>query len=91
MAHDGPYRVSWLPQAAHALRRAAQSAEGRDLAQVVRDVMARLTSDPTAFGDIYRSRGAIEEYLAALDGVAIDFAVDTQRGFVVVRTFNVLS
>jgi hypothetical protein len=91
MAHDGPYRVSWLPQAAEALRRAAQSTEGRDLAQVVRAIMARLTSDPTGFGDIYRSRGAIEEYHAALDGVAINFAVDTQREYVVVRTFAVLS
>jgi len=73
------------------MRRAAQSAEGRDLTQVVRAIMARLTSDPTGFGDIYRSRGVIHEYLAALDGVAINFAVDTQRGYVVVRTFNVLS
>jgi hypothetical protein len=51
----------------------------------------RLSLDPLGFGEVYRVRGAVEERLAALDFLAVDFAVDVQRRFVGVRTCHLLS
>lgn len=89
---DGlPYRVSWSRNAREALYAAARAGEARDLAALARAVDERLSLDPLAFGEVYRVRGAVEERLAVLAFLAIDFAVDVQRRFVQVRTCHLLS
>jgi hypothetical protein len=91
MADEAPFRVSWSAAAREALRRAVLADERRGLAGAVRAVNARLSSDPTGLGDIYRSRGPVEEYFAVLGFLALNFAVDTNRKFVLVRSCRVLS
>jgi hypothetical protein len=86
MAETAPYRVSWSARALETLRQAARAGERRGLAKVVRAVNAHLTSNPTGLGDIYRSRGAVEEYLGVIGFLAVDFAVDTKRKLVLVRS-----
>jgi hypothetical protein len=70
---------------------AAGSGEARELARLARALDERLSLDPLAFGEVYRARGVVEERLAALEFLAIDFAVDAQRRFVLVRTCRLLS
>ena len=91
MADQAPHRVSWAPKASRALRKAAESGGGRELARVARAVDERLSLDPLTFGEAYRSRGAVEERLAVLEFLAIDFAVDALRKFVLVRDCHFLS
>ena len=91
MADDVPYRIAWLPGAAEAAKQAVESGVKPNLADSIARVHARLISNPTEFGEIYRRRGVVEEYLAVQDGVAIDFVVDTLRKFVAVRKFSLLS
>jgi hypothetical protein len=95
MADDLPYRVSWSRKAVDALkelgRKAAESGGGNELARVVRAIDERLRRDPIALGEAYRSRGAVAEHLAVHEFVAIDFAVDGERKFVLVRDCRVLS
>jgi lipopolysaccharide biosynthesis regulator YciM len=61
------------------------------LAQVVREIDDRLRHDPRSLGEVYRSRGAVEEFLAVHKFLAINFAVDTERKFVLVRDCHALS
>jgi hypothetical protein len=95
MPDDLPYRVSWSRRAVEALKamgqRAAQTGRAAELAQVVKAIDDRLRRDPLAFGEVYRSRGAVEEHLAVHEFLAVDFAVDTARKFVVVRSCDALS
>ena len=89
---DGPpFRVSWSRKAREALVAAAGSGDAPDLARLVRAADERLSSDPFAFGEAYRTRGVVEERLAVLEFLAIDFAVDAGRRFVLVRTCRLLS
>ncbi len=52
---------------------------------------AALRREPISFGEVYRAKGAIEEHLAIHKFVAIDFAVDKERKFVLVRECHLLS
>jgi hypothetical protein len=61
------------------------------LARVVRAIDDRLRREPLALGEVYRSRGAVEEHLAVHEFVAVDFAVDKGRKFVLVRDCRALS
>ena len=58
---------------------------GDDLARSLRLIQDRLQDAPDSLGEIYRSQGAIREYIAARDLISINFAVDTLRNIVVVR------
>jgi hypothetical protein len=95
MPDDPPYRVSWSRKAVEALKEMGQraSAAGRAtaLAQLVRTIDERLRREPLTFGEVYRARGAVEEHLAAREYLAVDFAVDTARKFVLVRNCKALS
>jgi hypothetical protein len=91
MPNGLPYRVSWSRKAREALYAAASAGAARELARRARAVDERLSLDPLAFGEVYRIRGAVEERLAVLEFLAIDFAVDAQRRFVLVRTCHLLS
>jgi hypothetical protein len=95
MPDDPPYRVSWSRRAVEALKemaqRAAQSGRATELAQVVKAIDDRLRREPLTFGEVYRSRGAVEEYLAVRELLAVDFAVDKVRKFVLVRSCSALS
>ena len=89
MPDDRPYRVSWSRKAVEAVkemrRRAAGSGRQADLVRVVKATNDRLRRDPLTLGEVYRSRGAIEERLAVHEFLAADFAVDRVRRFVLVR------
>lgn len=95
MPNNLPYRVVWARKAIEALkelgRKAHESGSGKELARVVRTVDERLRREPTTFGEVYRVRGPVGEYLAVHEFVAIDFAVDQQRQFVLVRDCRSLS
>jgi hypothetical protein len=91
MLNGPPYRVSWSRKAREALYAAASADTSRELARRARAVDERLSLNPLAFGEVYRVRGAVEERLAVLDFLAVDFAVDVQRRFVWVRTCHLLS
>lgn len=56
-----------------------------ELARVVRAIDDKLRHTPLEFGDVYRTRGNVEEHLAAYEFIAIDFAVDQKRKLVLVR------
>jgi len=89
---NGPsYRVSWSRKAREALYAVAGSGDAPDPATLARAVDERLSLDPLAFGEVYRARGVVEERLAVLEFLAIDFAVDARRRFVLVRTCRLLS
>ncbi len=89
---DGlPYRVCWSRKARETLYAAASADAARELAVRAKAVDERLSLDPLAFGEVYRVRGPVQERLAVLDFLAIDFAVDAQRRFVLVRTCRLLS
>jgi plasmid stabilization system protein ParE len=89
MPEGRPYEVAWLPRALAALeeirRKLREPAGKRELAEILRSLQERLRHEPLSLGEIYRSRGSVVEHLAVLSIVAIDFAVDTQRRFVLVR------
>jgi hypothetical protein len=95
MPDNVPYRVSWSRTAVAALTDLAKGASnpGRrtELARVVRLIDDRLRQAPVEFGEVYRIRGTVEEHLAALEFLAVDFAVDTARKFVLVRKARALS
>jgi len=61
------------------------------LAENLRQINERLTNDPTAVGEIYRSSGPFLEYLGAIGVLAFDFAVDEHHHLVSVRTCHLLS
>jgi hypothetical protein len=89
MPDDLSFQVSWSHKAIAALKeagsKARQSAKGKQLAKLVREIDGRLRREPGAVGEVYRIRGAVEEYLAVVDVIAIDFAIDQQRRLVLVR------
>lgn len=95
MPDEGQYRVSWSPIAMDALREIAQArrgpGRGSELAQTLRALDERLRREPLTVGEVYRSRGVVEEHLAVYQFLAIDFAVDTARGLVMVRDCHSLS
>jgi hypothetical protein len=95
MADGGRYRVSWSRQAVGALEelaaRMTDAGRRAELARAVRAIDERLRSDPQGLGEVYRSRGAVQEYLAVHGFLAVDFAVDQARKFVLVRSCRALS
>jgi hypothetical protein len=86
--------VAWSPQVRQTLKRLAAQADEPTrsaLAQIVRSLDDRLSRNPLTLGEIYRSRGGILEHLAVSDFLAIEFAVDRGRKFVLVRGCHALS
>jgi hypothetical protein len=95
MPNDLPFRVSWTRETTEALkefvRKARESGGGNQLVEAIRIIDERLRRDPAGLGEIYRSAGAVEVYLAVCNSVAINFSVDTVRMFVLVWDCNLLS
>jgi hypothetical protein len=95
MPDDLPYRVSWSRKVMDALKelgsQAQRSSGPKELASMVREIDERLRREPVAFGEVYLSKGAIEAHLAIHKFMAIDFAVDKERKFVLVRRCRLLS
>jgi hypothetical protein len=81
--------VFWSPSARQEVKafveKSPDSEVKKALAKVLRAIEEQLLREPQALGEVYRTRGAIEQYLAAKDFVCIDFAVDKDRKFVFVR------
>jgi hypothetical protein len=92
---NSPWRVAWLPRAIAVLQelrqRAADFGGSSELARVVKALDERLRREPLSLGEVYRTRGPVAEHLAVSGFLAVDFAVDTQRQFVLVRNCRVLS
>jgi hypothetical protein len=92
---DEPYRVLWAPAALDAIREFGRNAPDlamrRELARIAADLNERLSRDPISVGEVYRSGGVVEEHHAVLAFLAIDFAIDKQRKFVLVRSCTALS
>jgi hypothetical protein len=63
----------------------------KKLADNLRDVDSQLANDPHSFGEIYRSKGAIAEYLGIYDILSFDVAVDERHRLVVVRKCQALT
>lgn len=95
MSGELPYRVFWSRPAIDALKEWGKTTRGadgdRELAQIVRTLDERLRREPLEVGEIYRARGVVQEHLAVYHFIAIDFAVDRQRRFVLVRVCRALS
>jgi hypothetical protein len=51
----------------------------------------RLRQDTVALGEVYRIRGGVVDHFAVRRFLAIHFAVDVQRKFVLVRACHFLS
>jgi hypothetical protein len=92
---SSPWRVAWSARAVAVLQglrhRATDFGGSSELARVVKALDDRLRREPLSVGEVYRSRGAVAEHLAVSEFLAIDFAVDTERQFVLVRDCRVLS
>jgi hypothetical protein len=95
MPNEVPYLVVWSRKAQDVLKALSlmiASSKGRKrLAELITAINDRLRREPTAVGEIYRSKGNVEEYLAVCEFLSIDFAVDEQRKVVQVRVCRVLS
>jgi hypothetical protein len=95
MVDEGRYRVSWSRKAVEALKelqaKIGDAARRAELARLVRTIDERLRTEPHSLGEVYRTRGAVEEYLAVHGFLAVDFAVDQARKFVLVRSCRALS
>jgi plasmid stabilization system protein ParE len=91
MAEDLTYRVVWSRKAKEALKeigiKALEFGGEIELDRVVKALkgITEQLQKPLTIGRIYRSRGSVEEHTAFQDNLAIDFAVDVQRQFVLVR------
>jgi len=88
MPEESSFQVQWSRRAIDTLK---QRAGDKELARMVRSVDQQLRRDPLQVGEVYRVRGRVKEHLAVYQALAIDFAVDTQRKFVLVRTCHILS
>src|SRR5260370_32051 len=62
-----------------------------ELGRLGRTIDERLRREPLTFGEVYRSRGPVEERLAVHQFLALDIAVDKARRFVLVRKCRALS
>src|SRR5262249_51698570 len=94
MSGEPPFQVVWARMAREKLQALSSNAteeNRKKLVRVVKELDERLRQDPLQVGEVYRVRGAIEEHLAALEFLAIDFAVDKDRRFVLVRDCRALS
>lgn len=95
MAGETSYRVVWLRKAIDVLkdmgRKAREAGRGKELAQIIRAFDQRLRREPLNVGEVYRARGAVAEHLAVQEFIAVDFAVDQARRFVLVRKCHALS
>jgi hypothetical protein len=89
MSSQPLFQVQWSRKAIDALRHMKRmiptSNNGETLGQAVRALDARLRHEPLTVGEIYRARGVVEEYLAVVGFLVIDFAVDKARNLVLVR------
>ncbi len=87
MPEEALFRVSWSQEAIGTLK---QRGGDKELTRLVRTLDERLRRDPLHVGEVYRTRGTIEEHLAVQESLSIDFTVDTQRKFVLVRSCHIL-
>jgi hypothetical protein len=65
MAEPPAFHLEWLPEVLAAVRQAGeeaiQSGTWREFADTIKVLNERLRSDPLDVGEIYRSRGPVEE------------------------------
>jgi hypothetical protein len=94
MSREPPYQVVWARTARENLQTLSNNTtpeNRKKLVRVVRELDERLRQDPLVVGEVYRVRGEIEEHMAVHEFLAIDFAVDKNRKFVLVRDCRALS
>jgi hypothetical protein len=90
MSDELPYQLVWSRKAQNELEdlrnKADDSRQRNALDSLVLAINKQLRSRPLSLGTIYRSAGAIDEHIFANESLVIDFAVDVQRQFVLVRS-----
>jgi hypothetical protein len=71
MPEDPSYTVLWSKRAIDAIdelrSEPGESGIGKEFARVLRALDEKLRSEPLDVGEVYRSRGVIEEYLAVYE------------------------
>jgi hypothetical protein len=89
MSDEFTYQLAWSRAAQVALqelqKKAIKSGNRGELESLVKVMNALLRATPLALGTIYRSHGSVDEHHFAKGMLGIDFAVDVQRQFVLVR------
>ena len=89
MADEFPYQLVWSLKAQRALgeirSKAVKSGTIDELDLVIIAINSQLRTTPLALGKVYRSTGGVDEHKAFEGVLGIDFAVDVQRQFVLVR------
>ena len=89
MPDEFTYQLVWSRTAQAVLellrRKAGESGCINELDALVLAINVRLRTSPLAFGKIYQTTGSVEEHEVSVDFLGIDFAVDVQRQFVLVR------
>ncbi|HYV34735.1 MAG TPA: hypothetical protein VE988_03460 [Gemmataceae bacterium] len=88
------FRVFWPKTVRETIKKLAAQAnlagKVKELAAALRYFERRLSHEPNEVGEIYRKAGHVIEYLAAENPLSINFAVDTRRSVVVVRTAHLM-
>lgn len=90
----GQFHVFWSPSSRaslSAMSRKANATVRRRIVDLLRAFDEKASKDPLSLGEIYRSRGAITEYLVVQDFLSFDIAVDELRLLVMIRECRPLS
>lgn len=95
MTGDDPYRVIWSSSAKATIEALRMTKDPRGVrrraARALRALIERLQRDPLDLGEAYHVRGNVAQHKAAIDPVAINFAVDKKRKLVHVREVRLMS
>jgi hypothetical protein len=90
-----PYQVSWSAGSMESIKRQSRALPSSEIrnqpGRLLRAINERLRRDPLDFGEIYRKRGSVSEFVGVLDWASVDYSVDIARSLVFVRTCNFLS
>ncbi len=79
------FTVQWSQRAIRVLHELKSLRSADAIGRAVRSIDSKLRQDPMQVGEVYRVKGAIQEFHAIHKFIAFNFAVDTKRRLVLVR------
>jgi mRNA-degrading endonuclease RelE of RelBE toxin-antitoxin system len=83
------YHVAWSQKVMQTLRELRKTMRSpirrRELSRVIQGLDERLGCEPLDLGEAYRIRGGVAQHIAVYEFLLVDFAVDEERKFVLVR------